>query len=247
MTAQENFQHLSLSQSSETHVALITMNFERENRLSLELLGEMMRALDHAEADDQVGAIVLTGGDPKFFSNGLHLDWLMKNVGDPQAVTDYLQKINDLFYRLTLYPKPTIAALNGHTFAAGLFMAAHMDFRLMREDRGWICLPEVDINIPLLPGMIAICQAVMPPQGFRQLYYTGQRFTAPEAKSLGFVDQVCSEEKLLPTALGLAAQLAKKRGRTYAEMKRRIRAEVARILLEEDPKHFATTLGFALS
>ena len=78
-----------------------------------------------------------------------------------------------------------MAALNGHTFAAGLFMAAHMDFRFMREDRGWVCMPEIDINIPLLPGMIAICQAVMTPKGFRRLYYTGARFTGPEAMDLG--------------------------------------------------------------
>ena len=152
----------------------------------------------------------------------------------------------DLFHRVTLYPKPTVAALNGHTFAAGVFLAAHMDFRLMREDRGWVCLPEVDINTPLLPGMIAICQAIMPPQGFRQLYYTGKRFTAPEAQALGFVDQLCAEADLLPEATALAALLAKKRVRTYAEMKRRIRVDVARLLVEEEPKHFSSTLGFAL-
>lgn len=239
-------QHLTLSSDAESRVALLTMNFERENRLSLGLLDELMSVLDQLEADDSVGALVFTGGDPKFFSNGLHLDWLMQHVADSKAVTGYLQRVNDLFHRITLYPKPTVAALNGHTFAAGVFFAAHMDFRLMRVDRGWVCLPEVDINIPLLPGMIAICQAVMPPQGFRQLYYTGKRFTAPEALAIGFVDQVCEETELLPAAKALAATLASKRTRTYAEMKRRVRADVARILLEEDPQHFAATLGFAL-
>lgn len=227
-------------------VAILTLDFERENRLSIELVAQLMAALDELERAADVGALVFTGADPKFFSNGLHLEWLVAHATQPARILEYLKGINALFKRVTLYPKPTIAALNGHTFAAGAFLVAHMDFRLMRADRGWVCFPEVDINIPLLPGMIAICQAVMPPQGFRQLYYTGRRFGAAEAQALGFVDEVCAQEALLPRAVELAAELGRKRTRTYAEMKRRIRAEIARILDEEDPPLFAATLSFSL-
>jgi len=238
--------HLIIEKHAAERVAVLVLDYERENRFSLELLAELRQALDALEADADVGALVFTGRDPKFFSNGLHLEWMAAHAADPPQIFGYLQQVNGLFKRVTLYPKPTVAALNGHTFAAGAFLAAHMDFRLMREDRGWLCLPEVDINIPLLPGMIAICQAVMPPQGFRQLYYTGRRVGAPEAKALGFVDEICAEQALRPRAVELAAELARKRTRTYAEMKRRIRAEVARVLDEEDPATFAATLGFAL-
>lgn len=227
-------------------VAVVTLDYERENRFSLELVSELRGVLDALEGDAEVGALVFTGADPKFFSNGLHLDWMVANANAPAKIFEYLKQVNALFARVTLYPKPTVAALNGHTFAAGAFLAAHMDFRLMREDRGWVCFPEVDINIPLLPGMIAICQAVMPPQGFRQLYYTGRRVGAPEARALGFVDEVCAQDALLPRAVAFAAELARKRTRTYAEMKRRIRSEIARILEEEDPALFAATLGFAM-
>jgi len=232
--------------SNEGRVAVLTMNHEAENRFHPDFLAEMMSVLDDFEADDSVGALVVTGGDPKFFCNGLDLQWIMGHVGDPEAIVAYLGQVNAMFRRWTLYPKPTVAALNGHTFAAGLFMAGHMDFRFMREDRGWICLPEVDINIPLLPGMIAVCQAVMPPQGFRRLYYTGGRFGGPEAVDLGYADGVYGADELLPACISFAEQLAAKKTRTYAEMKRRIRAEVARILDEEDPPLFLQTLGFAL-
>lgn len=246
MSEAQKFEYVHLDIDAESKVCVVSMNYERENRLSLELMDELMRALDQLEQDKTVAALVFTGGDAKFFSNGLHLDWLMQQVSNPAAVGDYLKKINTLYHRITLYPKPTVAALNGHTFAAGVFMAAHMDFRLMREDRGWVSLPEVDINIPLLPGMIAICQAVMPPQGFRQIYYTGKRFTAPEAQAIGFVDAIYPEQDLLPEAKKLAAMLGQKRSKTYAEMKRRIRQDIADLLLEEDPKHFAATLSFSM-
>ena len=226
-------------------VATLTMN-RGENRFHPEFLAEMMEVLDALEADSAAGALVVTGGDPKFFCNGLDLEWLMAHAGDLPAVTDYLRQVNAMFRRWTLYPKPTVAALNGHTFAAGMFMAAHMDFRFMREDRGWVCLPEVDIDIPLLPGMIAICQAVMPPQGFRRMYYTGERFGGPQARELGYVDGIFGADELLPACQEFAAGLAKKKTQTYAEMKRRIRQEVARVLDEDDPPLFLPTLACAM-
>jgi Delta3-Delta2-enoyl-CoA isomerase len=227
-------------------VAIMTMNHKGENRFHPDFLAEMMQCLDQVERDPAVGALVVTGGDPKFFSNGLDLDWLVAHANDLDAIIRYLRSVNAMFKRWTLYPKPTVAALNGHTFAAGLFMAAHMDFRFMREERGWICLPEVDINIPLLPGMIAICQATMTAQGFRKMYYTGSRLTGPEAVAIGFVEAVLPLEKLLPACVEFAERLAGKKPATYLEMKRRIRSQIARILDEEDPKNFQKTLSFSM-
>jgi len=224
----------------------MTLNYQKENRFHPEFVAEILEALDVMEGDDGIGALVVTGGDPKFFCNGLDLEWLLAHISDPPACLDYIKNINAMFKRWTLYPKPVVAALNGHTFAAGVFMAAHMDFRFMREDRGWVCLPEVDINVPLLPGMIAICQAVMTRPGFRRLYFTGKRANAAEAMAYGFVDGVFPQDRLLPECLEFAAGLAQKRSDTYAEMKRRTRSEIARILEEVDPQYFAHTFAFPM-
>lgn len=228
-------------------VGLLTMNYEGENRLSPDFLVEMVEVLDEVEQDDEVRALVVTGGEPKFFCNGLDLEWILAHVTDRDAILRYLASVNALFRRWTLFPKPTVAALNGHTFAAGLFLAAHMDFRLMREDRGWICIPEVDINLPLFPGMIAICRATMSEAGFRRMYYTGARLTGPQAVEIGFVERALSREDLLPACVELAERLAEKRTATYAEMKRRLRGEIARIIDEEDPEHFAASLSFSVA
>ncbi|MFA6450479.1 MAG: enoyl-CoA hydratase/isomerase family protein [bacterium] len=227
-------------------VGVITLSNDRENRFSPDFINEILETMDSVEKDKETGALVFTGADPKFFSNGLDLTWIMQNIADPAAIVGYLKLTNSMFKRFCLYPKPIVAALNGHTFAAGVFLTAYMDFRFMREDRGWVCLPEVDINIPLLPAMIAICQAVMTPQGFREMYYTGARFTGPEALKLGFVDRVYPEAELLPKSIEFAAGLAKKKTATYAEMKRRIRADIARILDEVDPEYFVETLSFSM-
>lgn len=226
-------------------VGILTLSYKEENRFHPDFLNEMAAVLDEAERDDGVRALVVTGGEPKFFCNGLDLDWIMAHVSDQRAVLGYLASVNAMFRRWTLFPKPTVAGLNGHTFAAGLFMAAHMDFRLMRDDRGWICMPEVDIDLPLFPGMIAICRATMSESGFRRMYYTGARLTGPEAVEIGFVERAVSLEELLPACVELAELLAEKSTATYAEMKRRLRSEIVRILDEQDPEHFAKALSFA--
>lgn len=223
-------------------VAALVMDHGRDNRLHPELVAAMLGALDELAADADVRAVVLTSANDKFFSNGLDLAWMMKNAGQMADVVGYLTQVNALFKRVTLYPKPVVAALTGHTFAAGLFLAAHCDFRLMREDRGWVCMPEVDIDIPLLPGMIAICQETMSVEGFRRMYFQGARLTGPEAVAIGFVDAVHPQQALLPAAVELAAALGQKKTPTYAEMKRRIRADVGRLLDEDDAASIVPTL-----
>ncbi len=227
-------------------VAVLRMAHGAENRFHPDFVAELLAALDELEADDRAGALVFTGADPKFFCNGLDLEWMMAHARDLDAILDYLGRVNALYRRVVLFPKPTIAALNGHTFAAGLFLACHMDFRFMREDRGWACMPEVDINIPLLPGMIAACQSVMSASGFRRMYYSGERLGASEAREIGLIDGAFPEDQLLPRSVEFAAMLAGKRTDTYAEMKRRLRADVVRILDEEDPPAMLPTLRHAL-
>ncbi|MBN1105416.1 MAG: enoyl-CoA hydratase/isomerase family protein [Deltaproteobacteria bacterium] len=239
--------YVTLETQKTERVGLMTLRYGAENRFHPDFMAEIVETLGRAEGEKEIGALVVTGGDPRFFSNGLDLEWISGHIADMPAVLGYLRTMNSMYKRWTLYPKPVVAALNGHTFAGGLFMAAHMDFRFMREERGWACIPESDINIPLLPGMIAICRAVMTPQGFRQMYYTGKRVTGPEAMTYGFVDAVFPAHDLVPKAVEFAAALAKKRPDTYAEMKRRIRSGIARIIDEVDPDYFESTLAFPMA
>ena len=64
-------------------------------------------------------------------------------------------RVHELLARLLEIGVPTVAAIQGHAFAAGAMLALAHDERVMRADRGWSCLPEVDINIPFTPGMSA--------------------------------------------------------------------------------------------
>ena len=96
---------------------------------------------------------LVTVANGKFYSNGLDLQWLSANGEKAQW---YVDRVHGLFARVLTLPVPTIAAINGHAFGAGAMLALAHDFRVMRTDRGFFCLPEVDIRIPFTPGMAAL-------------------------------------------------------------------------------------------
>ena len=78
-------------------VGIMTMGYERENRFNPDFLRAMLDGLDEAEKDAEIGAIVVTGGDPKFFSNGLDLDWLVAHGDNKDEMLGYLKLVNDVF------------------------------------------------------------------------------------------------------------------------------------------------------
>src|SRR5689334_18727264 len=103
----------------------------RFNRESVDALNATCDEILERAGDDPL-AVVLTG-EGKIFSNGLDLDWLM-GAGD--AGKDFMDDVHALFARMLSFPAIVIAALNGHTFAAGAMFASAHDFSVMRDDRG---------------------------------------------------------------------------------------------------------------
>jgi Delta3-Delta2-enoyl-CoA isomerase len=178
--------------------------------------------------------LIITGAQEKFFNTGLNLEWMMQNMAKPGVIEQFLFDMNKLFMRFCNYPKPVIAAINGHAIGNGLIMTAHMDFRLMREDRGWLNLPEVKINIPFLPGMLAIFKEVIPAKSLRDMIYLGRKYSARQGEELGFIDFVTDKDSLLPKAMELAQELTKVKMQAYAEIKRRNREKVMQVMIEED-------------
>ncbi len=147
-----------------------------ENRFNPTMLDAFTRTLDEVEASEGSAAVVLTG-QGKFFSNGLDLEWMVANAdqGGPALVASGLEA---LYRRLVTFPTATVAAVNGHAFAGGGMLALACDQRVMRTDRGFFCLPEVDINIPFTDGMAKLVQAKLTPSAAYEAMLTGRRFAA---------------------------------------------------------------------
>ncbi len=208
-------------------VFVLTMQ-SGENRFNRPFLDALNGALETIESTSGPAALVTTGGDPKFYSNGLDLAWL---GGDGQAEAgSFIGDLLRFFGRLVGLPVPTVAAINGHAFAAGGMMALAHDFRVMRADRGFFCLPEVDIRLPLAAGMTALIKERLAPAVFRDAILTGARIGGADACARGIVEDAVAAEEVLPTAIARAAALAGKDRQIYGTLKRGMYAELLAVL-----------------
>jgi len=117
---------------------------------------------------------------------------------------------------------PTVAALQGHVFAAGAMLALAHDQRVMRAERGFFRLPEVDIGIPFTPGMSALIAARLPVRTAIESMTTGRRYGGEEAAAAGIVDEAVAEAEVLPRAMARAAALAGKDPGTLRTIKQRL-------------------------
>ncbi|HJE61804.1 MAG TPA: enoyl-CoA hydratase/isomerase family protein [Nocardiopsis listeri] len=202
-----------------------------ENRFHPDWIASVNAALDEAEKVEGPRALVTTATG-KFYSNGLDLEWLMAN-GD--RYNEYVAGVHQLFGRLLALPMPTVAALQGHTFAAGAMFSLSHDFRVMRADRGFWCLPEADINIPFTPAMSALIQARLAPQTAHEAMMTARRYGGEDAAKAAIVDRAVAEEEVRPTAVELARSLAGKDATTLGTIKARMYAPALELLRQDDP------------
>lgn len=193
-----------------------------ENRFNRGTVDAINAALDEIVAVEGPVALV-TAGDGKYFSNGLDLDWML---ADGSGDEGFLDDVHAMLLRFLHLDMVTIAAINGHAFAGGAMLAAAHDFRIMREDRGYWCLPEVDLGLPLTPVMYAVLDAHIPRPALAEAALTGRRFSGPEAHAAGIVTELASEELVLDRAVELAAAQAGKDRRVIAEHKRLLHGDV---------------------
>ncbi len=183
-----------------------------ENRMRNDWLAAVGVALDEVEA---AGAVLVTTGEGKFFSNGLDLDWLLSGAD----TSGFFEGLHALFARLLTFPTATAAAINGHTFGAGLQLALAHDHRVIRVDRGYACMPEIDLGSPLTAGMSAIMRATVPAETLREMMTTGRRYGGPEAVVGRFVHTTADEDRVLTDAIDAVAPLVGRDPETMHQIK----------------------------
>ncbi len=178
-----------------------------ENRFNGEAIVAWNAALDEVENAEGPKALVTTGAG-KFYSNGLDLDYMQSEA--PGGPHQYLSEVLAIMERVLCFPAFTVAAMNGHAFGAGAQIAVGHDTRIMRTERGYFCMPEIDMRAPLHPGMTAILQARLPHQTAHEVIVTGTRYGAEQALARKIVDEALPEAEVLPRAIEVAQRFAEK-------------------------------------
>jgi len=219
---------MELTKEGAVYVLTLT-NGAGANTLTEDVVGEYHDILDKLEASAENSALILTSSDQKFWCNGINLEWLLKQPHD--YFPKFVELLDELFLRFSLLPMPTVGCLTGHVYAGGAILATTLDFRLMREDRGFFCFPEVDIKILFSPVMYDILRLLPDHYALNELVLTGKRIGGKEALTMKIVSSVYPGETLSDKSMELATSLAKKDRRTYAHIKRGLRQSLVKYTL----------------
>ncbi|MFN8052342.1 MAG: enoyl-CoA hydratase/isomerase family protein [Acidimicrobiales bacterium] len=215
-----------IERSTHGDVVVLTWN-DGENRYRGDSVAAWHAALDDVEATEGPVALVVTGTG-KFFSNGLDLDWMNANRDETQEM---LGGVHRLLGRIMLLDCYSVAAVNGHAFAGGAMLTCGFDERVMRDDRGYWCLPEVDLGLPLTPAMYAAVAAHLPPPTLHESIITGRRYDAAEALAAGIVEHTAPEADVLGLAIERAQAMASKNRSVIAVHKRQMYGAAADLCL----------------
>jgi len=181
-----------LELEKDENIAVIKMN-NGKNTQDLNFAQNLHKIVDEVGQDDSAHALVITSTDEKNWSQGFDLDWMgqQREEGSAQNITEMMLQLDQVYTKIMLLPCPVIAAINGHAFGAGAFLATACDYRFMNAHRGFFCFPEIDLNMDFLPGVFRMMVHKLPDYKLPDLLYTGKRATAVELERFFIVEKAC--------------------------------------------------------
>jgi enoyl-CoA hydratase len=218
-------------------VTILRMAAGKGNALSLDFtqaLDECVQKLQRSPAK----AVVLTGHEG-VFSAGVDLTALVS--GGPDYVRRFVPTMVAGFERLVLFPKPLVAAVNGHAIAGGAILMLACDQRLLARGRARVGLTEIRVGVEFPSWALEVARFFTPPEHLGTLILTGRTWPPEEALARGLVDELVDSEVLLERACEVAAELAAIPATTYATTKKSLRQP-----LVDRARHLTATEGPAL-
>jgi len=204
-------------------IATVCMSRGKVNALDGEMVSELRSALRELARRDDTAGVVLTGAGA-FFSFGLDVPGLYDLT--PAAFTEFLRDFTALYTELFGFPRPLIAALNGHAAAGGCMLALAADLRLMADGPGRIGLNEASFGSSLFAGSVEMLRFAVGDPAAAQVAHRATLFDVAAAAKLGLIDDVVAAEQLLGEARSRAAALSHGHLAAFRSIKALLRGRV---------------------
>ena len=190
--------------TEQNHIGIITINHPPVNTWNWATIQDFEMVLDAVENDTDVRAVIITGAGEKCFSAGFDVS----DVGNSQKTSP---KARQLWRRVDRFPKPVIAAINGHALGGGLELAMCCQFRIMVDaPEARVGLTELNLGIiPGWGGTQRLPQLVGKAKALDMILFS-RKISASEALKAGLINQLSAPGRLMDDALALAEKLAKR-------------------------------------
>jgi enoyl-CoA hydratase len=193
------------------NIAIVRIEYGKVNLLDTDMLEALRSKLEDLGKQDHA-ALVLTGNG-SVFSAGVDL-FKVLNGGEA-----YLQKfiplLSEALLKLFVFPKPVVAAVNGHAIAGGCILTCCCDYRFMAEGSGRIGIAELQVGVPFPALPLEIMRFAVDHRYLQEMIYTGNTYSPDEAKTRGIVDEVVKPEELLNSSLATAEKLGAIPGESF--------------------------------
>jgi len=222
-----SFMHIS----KDGEIATAILSRGKVNALNEPMVEELTKSFEALAIDNDVRSIIFTGSG-KFFSFGFDVPEFL-NYSKSDFIR-YLEKFTNFYTYLFLFPKPIVAALNGHTIAGGCMLATACDFRLMVTGKAKISLNEITFGSPVLAGSVEMLRYCVGSRNAQSILYSGAMYSAEEACQLGLVDQVSSEDALKEDARKVAQEFAQKDSSAFKSIKHLLRKPASEEMIKRE-------------
>jgi 3,2-trans-enoyl-CoA isomerase len=204
--------------------AVVTLSRPPVNAINEQVVAEFSEAFLDLEHNPAVHSAILTGAG-KFFSFGLDVPQLYDH--SPAQFRSFVQSFCALCRQLFLFPKPIVAAVNGHAVAGGCVLLLPCDARVAADIPMKIGLTEITLGASLFAGTVEMLRYWLTNQHAERLLLVGSMFDAREAQRIGLFDQIVEPGSLQAAALQKTTELATHYGYGYQVLRRHIRQPVA--------------------
>ncbi|KAF8097480.1 hypothetical protein N665_0288s0013 [Sinapis alba] len=207
---------------------LLTLTGDGEHRLNPTLLDSIHSAIIQIRSDPSSSqSVLITTSDGKYFSNGYDLALAET---DPPLRAVMSAKLRSLVADLISLPMPTIAAVTGHASAAGFLLAMSHDYTLMRSDRGFLYMSELNIDL-IIPAwfMAMIRMKIGSPAARRDVVLAAEKVTADRGLEMGIVHSSHgSAAETIRAAIELGEEIVRRGadGHVYGRMRETLLREV---------------------
>jgi enoyl-CoA hydratase/carnithine racemase len=222
-----SFMHVS----KDGEIATATLSRGKVNALNEPMVEELTKSFEDLAIDNAVKSIIFTGTG-KFFSFGFDVPEFLSYPKDD--FVRYLEKFTKLYTDVFLFPKPVVAALNGHTIAGGCMLATACDLRLMVRGKAKISLNEITFGSAVLAGSVEMLKYCVGSRTAQSILYSGAMYSAEQAFELGLVDRISSEDALAEDARKVARELAQKDSSAFRSIKHLLRKPVAEEMIKRE-------------
>jgi enoyl-CoA hydratase len=220
-------------------IAVLTMAYGKANALDIEFLDAIVSRFE-ALRSDTAKAVVLTG-QGGMFSAGVNL--LKLSDGGVDYIRRFLPALHRLYETIFFFPKPVIAAVNGHAIAGGCVLQCCADKRIAAAGAARIGVTELLVGVPFPPMAFEVMRFATAPQYFADGMLSGATFTPDVALTRGLVDHVVEPSELLDRAFAAAETLAALPPMTFALTKQQLRQSAADALEQHAARVAAASEG----